>query len=333
MEIVVKPYEAKYRKGVVRVLSHLWPWGEKERYERFDWLYESNSNPSFNEPLGVVAVDEADEVIGFRGWVPGIVWQNSREYIIARAADVVVSPKARRQGVFSKMTNYSLTYLRNKGIDAILNLSSNSQSNPGYIKLGWKPVCQINIWYKPMLFHRSIVLTNEISRTYKGNVVTITPYIPKGLKLCSDDSLCFSLNEGQLDWYAQHPNTNYLTAVSYNGSRELTSLIIFDNRGSNSNLLFQYHREPEVAEYAYKCAIKYISSSFISTWGWALSKDDARFLRRIGFIRVPFYEYIRKKPPILVRSIGNVEENSGWKIGLKDIRDIHNWCINMLDYF
>ena len=58
MEISIKPYNSVYREGVVNVLQHLWHLPEQERYARFDWLYESNTNPSFREVLGVVAVDE-----------------------------------------------------------------------------------------------------------------------------------------------------------------------------------------------------------------------------------------------------------------------------------
>lgn len=333
MEISIRPYNSGYREGAVKVLESLWHFSEKERYLRFDWLYDSNTNPSFHETLAVVAVDENNEVMGFRGWVPGIIWQDGRKYIVARAADVVVSPKARRQGVFSKMTTYSISYLKEKGIDAILNLSSNSQSNPGYQKLGWLPISNINIWYKPLLLHHYKPLNSEIKKEYKENILEILPYIPQGLVIPSSESLCFSMKEGQLDWYSQRPNKKYIAALSRDKKGQLTSLFIFDCHKNKSSLVFHYFRDILIARRTFRMAIRYINSKFIAVWGWALSKENIRLLHQIGFIKIPLYERIMKKPPLLARCIEDVENKQGWQIGKKDFRDIHNWEISLLDDF
>lgn len=330
-EIIIKPYEPRYRNGVVDVLQYLWKFSEKERYERFDWLYGSNTNPSFDKILAVVAVNENDEVLGFRGWVPGIVWQNGEKYILARAADVVVSPKGRRQGIFSKMTTYSLDYLKNNGISGILNLSSNSQSNPGYIKLGWKPLRQLNIWYK-IRFSPYLRLSEKEEFVYDSHKVVLYPYIPKGLKIKPDDSLCFSMNEGQLDWYADRPNKEYVSAVSYSPDGEISSAFIIDAREKVYGLIYFYSKDRKVGIYTFRKLCKRVRSRVIAVWGCALTADNTTLLHKLRFVQIPFYEKIRQIPPILVRSL-DTEEKKGWSIGDKDMRNINNWNINLIDDF
>ena len=332
MEIIIKPYESKYRDGVVDVLQYLWHFSESERYARFDWLFGSNTNPSFHETLAVVAVNENDDVLGFRGWVPGIVWQNGKKYVVARAADVVVSPKGRRQGIFSKMTTYSLSYLRNKGVCGILNLSSNSQSNPGYVKLGWIPIAKLNIWYKV-----NLGVTEQFQEkkeyNYYGSKIGLYPYIPQGLRVPSDGNLCFSMKEGQLDWYAVRPDKEYLTAVTYDKKGELSSLFILEKRGKVAGLSYFYCKDQEIGKYAFKQLCRRTGNRFIAVWGWTLSKEQKSLLYRMGFFKIPFYERIKKDPPILVRVMGDVSNGAGWQIGSKDIRDVKNWNINLIDNF
>lgn len=332
MDIIIKPYESKYRVGVVDVLQHLWLFPEKERFERFDWLYESNSNPSFSEPLAVVAVNENDEVLGFRGWVPGIVWQKGKQYIVARAADVVVSPKARRQGIFTKMTTFSLSYLKEKGVSGILNLSSNSQSNPGNIKLGWEPLVQLNIWYKIRIGNAK-KLSNKEGYEYQGHRIFLYPYIPQGLRMPSSDSLCFSMNEGQLDWYSKRPYKEYLTAVSYDVENNMSSLFIIDKREIAPSLILFYSKNQNVGIYTFKLICNRVNSWIIGVWGWALTKEQSKLLRSLGFVRIPFYEKIKKKPPILVRTVSEPDKDGEWKLGDKDIRDKRNWSISLIDNF
>lgn len=334
MEIVTKPFEAKYREGVVDVLQYLWHEELDERFAHFDWLYFGN--PSHPDPLAVVAVNENDEVMGFRGWVPGIIKTDGNAYLVARAADVVVSPKARRQGVFSKMTVYSLSYLKDNGVQAILNLSSNSQSNPGYRKLGWVTMAHKNIWYQllpPLLTSKKNTLKDKIQLKLGSQTVFLYPYIPRGLKIPTSNDLSFSMEDGQLDWFSMRPYTKYVTLTAYNTNEDLEALFIIDIEGQMSRLLFFYCKDISKSKKYFKILKPYIEKRIISAWGWALSEKNRLLLKKMGFICIPFYEKLRKKPPILVRSIGDTEVTDNWIIERKDIRDRKNWNINLIDDF
>ena len=335
MEIIIKPFEPKYREGVVDVLQFLWHEEQDERFAHFDWLYYEN--PNHPETLAVVAVDENDEVMGFRGWVPGIIKIDGNVFIVARAADVVVSPKARRQGVFSKMTVSSLSYLKDKGVHAILNLSSNSQSNPGYRKLGWVTMAKKNIWYQLLLpsflSSKEYILKDKVQIKCGRHSVFLFPYIPQGLRIPTSNELSFSMEDGQLDWYAKRPCTKYVTLTAYNEVGNLDALYIVDIEEKMARLLYFYCNDTTNSKKYFGLLKPYIGRRIISAWGWALSEKNTKLLKKLGFIEIPFYEKIREKPPILVRSIGDSNNDNNWKIGGRDIRDCDNWNINKIDDF
>lgn len=334
MIINIKPYEAKYRDGVVSVLQYLWPLSEEERYNRFDW--EFFGNPSFPEPLAVVAVNEEDEVVGFRGWVPGIVRSNEKEYLVARAADVVVSPKGRRMGIFTKMTIFSIEYLRSKGIDAILNLTSNSQSNPGYLKLGWVAIGLLNIWCKIVLpIHLKKTLDDVKVIKTRDYSIEVFPNIPKGIRIQNDSNhISFSMLEGQLDWFAKCPIGKYISFVSRNLKGEVVGVCVFRENGKRKKSLvyFNYNKEL-IGRLMLKYAFKYLQTGIITIWGMALTKDKARVLKKAGFMKIPFFEKMRKDPPILVRCIKNTGSQEDWFLGDRDIRKMDNWELYSIDLF
>lgn len=334
MLINIKSYEHKYRDGVVCILQHLWPWDEQERYARFEWEYYGN--PSHPEPLAVVAVNEEDEVLGFRGWIPGIVCSDGKRYLVARAADVVVSPKGRRQGIFTKMTVYSIDYLRKNGVDAILNLTSNSQSNPGYLKLGWRAIGQLNIWYKIVFSFKRRKL-REFERIKIGNyLIEITPNIPQGLKMdYRGNRIAFSMNDGQLDWYNNMPGYEFMTAVAYDSNGDMVGGLIFkmiDNTKTVSLFYFNI-KDSKLAKTMFKIATRYLPTGLVAAWGMALNDDKADILKSVGFFKIPFYEKLRKKPPILVRCMNDPDDQEDWFLARKDIREINNWELMFIDSF
>lgn len=333
MIIEIKPYENKYRTGVVELLQYLWPWTEQERYERFNWEYVGN--PSHPEPLAVVAVNEDDEVLGFRGWVPGIANSNGKRYLIARAADAVVSPKGRRQGIFTKMTFFSLEYLRNNGVDAILNLTSNEQSNPGNLKLGWQAIGKLNIWCNPVWPHVKKQLQDTVIIKKNGYQIELMPHIPYDLNIVTNaERIAFSMAEGQLGWLGKMPGNGFLTALTRKSDGTIDNVFVFGfGKGRKTPLYYMNVNEGKSGKTTFREACKFLSPGVISAWGMALDERNSTFLKKVGFIKIPFFEKIRKDPPILVRSVLDPEIDDGWLLEDKDIRDLNNWQLMIADLF
>ncbi len=333
MRVLIKPYESKYRDGVVEVLQYLWPWSKEERYARFDWEYYNN--PSYAKPMAVVAVNEDDEVVGFRGWIPGLVKGNGSVFLIARAADAVVLPSCRKQGIFSKMTVCSLSYLHDNGVDAILNLTSNSQSNPGNIKLGWKSIGQLIIWYKIIYPHKKKELDKTIELTCDNHKIEIYPFIPEELRVNTNhERLAFSMNDGQLGWIGKMPGGKFITAVSRRMDGVIDNVFVFGvGHGRKTSLFYLEVNDDRIAKRTLRETYRFFTAGIVSVWGMALSERNARFLKKCGFTKIPFCEKLRKPLPILVRTVGDPEEQRGWFLGGNDIRNLKSWQLMFIDSF
>ena len=146
MGITIKPYSQEYAKQCADLEQYLWKEDEQGREIRFDWAY--TNCPVHEKPLCVIAVDENDEVMGFRGYFMNKYVIGNTETLVAQLSDTVVSDKARRQGIFQKMTNFSLQYLKDNGVSSIINLSPSWPPYHGYKKISFEDLSQFHSKYK-----------------------------------------------------------------------------------------------------------------------------------------------------------------------------------------
>ena len=131
-----------YEPGDLRAVAELQRFllGEdidaNEAYLR--WKY--HDNPQSDRPWAVVAVDPADGIVGFRGFIPSL-WRDGRggaDLPLLALADTCVHDGHRRRGLFESMTRDALARFAGSGWRAVINLSTSPRPAPGYIKMGWE---------------------------------------------------------------------------------------------------------------------------------------------------------------------------------------------------
>lgn len=334
MIVKLVPYSDIYFGGVIKVLQYLWGQDEEERVKRFLWEY--CQNPDSKEVLAIIAIDEDERVIGFRGWVAGTVVIKNQFYTIARAADAVVHPDARRQGIFEKLTAYSIQYLKEHKISFIINLSSNKYSSPGNKKLGWQELSPYNIRYCINCF--SMPKQKFVfSKLDTGNeIIEITDVLPEKMTVYKqvERLFSFSLDNGRLEWLLNRPQAHYIYAFSVNRDGALTSFFVLNGKNWKGCLEFFYASDKRIALKVFRELKKVMPYRIIAVWSFALSNEQKELLRDLHFCRLPWYEKWKKRPPVLVKTLMMSEGgNDNWVLNGKDIRDVNNWVINMLDAF
>ena len=331
--VKVIPYSTSYLEGVIDVLQHIWEYNENYRLEQFLWKY--CQNPNSNEVLAVIAIDKNKKVIGFRGWVAGKVKVKDKFYKIVRAADAVVDPSSRRQGVFEKMTSYSIEYLKGKGIAAIINLSSNKYSSPGYKKLEWEDLSLFDIWYHINIFSFSKKNISPYKTDYKDGIIEIFNKIPSTLVLPTQTTnrLSFFLTEKELSWLLEKPNTHYIGAYSVDKNGILTSLFILSGVNNRYSMKYFYASDTKIASKVFNEMTKRISYRFIAVWAFALPEEKMKLLHKLKFHNI-YYKKLKKKPPVLIKTLLTSENGEeDWIMGGLYMRDIKNWEINLIDGF
>lgn len=118
------------------------------------WRYKHEDNP-FGKSLVLLAVEDG-MVIGVRAFMRW-KWQRKNEiYSAFRAVDTATHPDHQGKGVFKKLTLGALKLGKERGDNFVFN-TPNSQSKPGYLKMGWKEVDKLRTSIRPVnpLFWKS----------------------------------------------------------------------------------------------------------------------------------------------------------------------------------
>ena len=110
------------------------------------WSYKHIDNP-FGRSLVLIAVEDS-KIIGVRAFMRWEWHFNKKVYKAFRAVDTATHPDHQGKGVFKKLTLKALDIAKNEGNHFVFN-TPNSQSKPGYLKMGWKEVSKLKIQLFP----------------------------------------------------------------------------------------------------------------------------------------------------------------------------------------
>jgi GNAT superfamily N-acetyltransferase len=116
------------------------PHGDLFRWKHMD-------NPFGESPIWIAEVD--DQIAGFRAMMRWeLVDPNGRTIRAVRAVDTATHPDFQRRGIFSSLTMGAVEEMAEDGVDIVFN-TPNSQSRPGYLKMGWIDVGRLRVAARP----------------------------------------------------------------------------------------------------------------------------------------------------------------------------------------
>ncbi len=111
------------------------------------WRYKHIDNP-FGRSLVLLAIID-EKIVGVRAFMRWR-WQLGEELFSAfRAVDTATDPKYQGRGIFKKLTLRALEIVKEKGDSFVFN-TPNSQSKPGYLKMGWAKVDKVELKLIPV---------------------------------------------------------------------------------------------------------------------------------------------------------------------------------------
>ena len=346
MNIQIKPFTPEYSDKCADLLQYLWKEDSSERKQHFHWEYIKNVNCK-DKPLAVIAVDDNDNVVGFRGYYIMSFYVNNIKQRIAFFADTVVSPTVRRQGIFSKTTSASFEYLKMNGIKIIANLTPSWPPYYGYKKLGFVDLSEFKSVYKwgfTSLLQQK-VLKKERSLDIKmveeklGNSrLVIDRVLPDIVinsfkkKDCMDKIASIKDSENII-WKTKNPHSNYVYVYTMDENHEVDTFFWFK---TSDNYVFHlgyfFASDKKKAKKTFKIFMKKIKPAAIAAWSFALNDEDKDLLSYLGFNAIPFINKIRKNPPVIVRSLQQNEKGEiDWIVNGLDIRDVNNWLLSKYD--
>jgi hypothetical protein len=346
MEIEIKPFVERYSEQCADLLQYLWKEDSAGRLERFKWAYLQNPNTK-DAVTAVIAVNENDEVLGFRGYHTLSVYFGNQERRVAYIADTVVSPNARRQGILQKMTSYSFQFLLNNGIYCISNLGPSWPPYHGYKKLDFVDLHEFTSRYKiyairlviSKLFKCKVNSFNDKVLEKRGNV---TYFLSRSVP---DDTILSQINDFKkkgiimpcrnldvLKWKAYHPNTKYVFAYALDENNVLKSFLWFKTYGNGVyNLGLYQHDDKKIFRRCYKLFNSICAPIIVAAWDWAITEQSKKSLNELHFYKIPFLNRLRKNPPAIVRTLVVSDNGLKWDLDGIDIRRACNWIVDKIE--
>ena len=99
------------------------------------WKWKHLDNPFGNSP--VLLAEEDGQIIGVRAFLNWEFVQNNEPIKACRAVDTAIHPDFQGKGLFTQLSLNLTDQIREDGTQLIYN-TPNTQSLPGYLKMGWE---------------------------------------------------------------------------------------------------------------------------------------------------------------------------------------------------
>lgn len=340
-EIIYEKYTEKYKNQVIDLLRFLWKdRSEDMRKMLFEWKYEQN--PYFPNTMFIALLN--NRVVGFRGYliVPSIL--NNKEFYTIRLADGVVDPIARRQGIFRELNRFSLNYLFNDSrFKGVLTLTSNKDSTPVYLKLGWKklvnkaPLFRISILgvikrylFKNLKFNESEIncdgLTYKISESLNFDTTHLDKLASGNIK---KNKVCTLKKSDWYSWRFKNPNKNYVYATCWR-NEELMGFILLDNSKKYCSIVDYLFIDKSTLKSLLAVTLRELKPAITMQWTVTKNQELLNIFRRNGFCSFDFLVKDKVRP-VLIATPQLDQEKYSWSYDGLDLSEEKSWDLNLID--
>ena len=144
--MIIRPPHTTELPAIIQLLKASLGDGSSEKSERY-WNWKHVNNPFGASP--VLVAEENGELIGIRAFMRWDWQMGDKIYRCLRAVDTATHPAHQGKGIFKKLTLQLIEEAGKQGYDFIFN-TPNTQSTPGYLKMGWKTWGKVPLWLHPV---------------------------------------------------------------------------------------------------------------------------------------------------------------------------------------
>lgn len=250
-------------------------------------------------------------------------WDLARDLEVVsavRAVDTSTHPKHQRKGVFTYLTRTALVALEADGVDLVFN-TPNSNSLPGYLKMGWELVDRIPIQGRLLRgFSKVRLEAHDFETLVQGCEEEQIMSLIDGARVPGKNQIRKSIN--YLRWrYSEHPTVDYRFSVleqdkvihglavwcetERKGLTELVVCELFARTGQScAELLGNVIRS---------------SSSHYSVAVFTNNPIASEAMRQNGFRQIPFKRISFVVKP-LSSSLGQILNRESWTLSTGDLQ-------------
>jgi hypothetical protein len=311
----------------------------QEAEQRFVWRYQENNCLS-NGTVFIAVYD--GQVIGFRGYVAQWFWFGGNRRIVLSPSDAIVAQEYRRFGVFRTLTDFSMRKISSRKDSAdllyYLNLSSNSLSAPGYMKLGWKelmPKRYLTAFSLSCLlgFHKIRVFSEPWFRRLNGdNILKISNEIDLTIiQIIKHFESYDAFHDASSDFYKwryRKPGEDRMFVALFCGKIPTAYMIVSVNCKGSCAVLDYAATSENTFRLMIRASIRHIGCRYLRLFIAGGTSREKRCLSKAGFVSDEIVTWLRnkRKEAVLIRGVDSSNNQLSSDIK-KLIFDTSNWRI------
>ena len=339
----IRPVQCRDLREVAELLCHLTGDDASRNHHYLTWKYLEN--PFVERPLGIVAV-AGPVIAGFRGYLatPWHIPDSGYQTLVITPGDTCVHPEHRRRGLSVEMGRLAMRELH-PDHRIFLNMTANSSSVPGYLRMGFAP-----------LHDKSRLILISLSRLARdlprgrGSPLESFEFGEFGDILVSPDPLPEELGRVAMDpasaearltplsddrffrWYFRAPGARHVFYYAREHGRVTGYVVLRVAAPGRPASIIDYSRRSFDA-IAHILRFLARSRPFGLIWIYSFTPDPElrRLLHALGFRGNGPIERMRRRMnrvwPLLVRPIKEQPEAEDWYVEGLDIRAISSWQI------
>ena len=212
-------------------------WIRDEKY--IQWKYEDNV---FGKPF-IHQIKKGDKIIGSSTLWPWQLSCRGEIFKVYQPCDTVVHPDFQGQGLFSKLNNYRIPDIRERGIPFVYNFP-NEKSVNGYLKFGWMYLEKLS-WLIKVKNPIGLIAIN--SGKLKGSPVQIFETDRINIVECHNvsktqekffETISTNRIEGYFKWrFNDHPFFKYGQVIAGTGRKKTGAIFCINQFGSNKEFI------------------------------------------------------------------------------------------------
>lgn len=279
----------------------------------YRWLFLNNPYNPLQKHFLHIAKD-GDKVIASDGLVPIPLIVGGKEYLAAWSVKTMTHPAYQRQGLFKRLTEFSIARAKDSGLQLLLGFANN-QSFPGYEKFGWNNLLERQAVLRPVDLKAALVKRLRIkilgqvggnvfrgwdkrriarlARRYDSLETTILTTAPASLdgiwlRMKTAYPVLVKRDHRYVNWrYNQRPDQDYKFLVALAGGEPL-GMLVFRETNRKTCLLVDYIGAPtapvlpvlilRTINYCRERALRYIISSSGANFDDGLKEFGFRLL-------------------------------------------------------
>jgi GNAT superfamily N-acetyltransferase len=180
------------------------------------WEWKYINNPITSLSPEVIVASDGGRIVGARPFLPVELWVKNERILAAQHCDTMVHPEFRNQGLFNRMGEYSLQYLKEHNNCALSYGFPGPMSRAGFLKQGYRVVVPLEMMFRPINYRR--IFSKKLKRDRLGRGLGYffdKVIIKKKLPIMKADSIEIEIFDSYVQELEAIDSLRKTTAIEY----------------------------------------------------------------------------------------------------------------------